>query len=167
MDLATTRRRARAWRNIATSATLARLRPDWIPRPHAAHLIVTFKCNLKCLGCGSWKVKEHADLSTDEWHEVFGQLTSLDVVKVLGGEPFVRRDIVELLTDIRDTIDPYILQLTTNGMLTDRVVEAVEAVGWPGLQLRISVDGMDIILLWIAFGASSSPASTAPDNLRI
>lgn len=135
-------RRARAWRNIATSATMRRLDPEWIPRPHAGHLIVTFKCNLKCTGCGSWKVKEHNDLSTDEWMGVFRQLRSLDVVKVLGGEPFVRRDMVDLLRGVRDIIDPYILQLTTNGMLTDRVVEAIHAVAWPGLQLRISVDGL-------------------------
>lgn len=135
-------RRARAWRNIATSATMRRLDPEWIPRPHAGHLIVTFKCNLKCTGCGSWKVKDHNDLDTDEWMGVFRQLRSLDVVKVLGGEPFVRRDMVDLLRGVRDIIDPYILQLTTNGMLTDRVVEAIHAVAWPGLQLRISVDGL-------------------------
>ena len=61
---------------------------------------------------------------------------------MLGGEPFVRRDMVELLRGVRDIIDPYILQLTTNGMLTERVVDAIHAVAWPGLQLRISVDGL-------------------------
>jgi MoaA/NifB/PqqE/SkfB family radical SAM enzyme len=141
-DVPALRRRARAWRNIATSATMRRLDPGWIPRPHAAHLIVTFRCNLKCVGCGSWKVREHQDLSTDEWLDVFGQLRSLDLVKILGGEPFVRKDIVQLLDGVRTTIDPYVLQLTTNGMLTKQVVAAVKAIGWPGLQLRISVDGL-------------------------
>ncbi len=136
------RRRLRAWRNMATSATMRRVDPAWVPRPHAGHLITTFKCNLKCAGCGSWQVKDHDDLSLDEWRGVFRQLTSLDLVKVLGGEPFVRRDIVPLLASVREIIDPYILQLTTNGMLEDRVVDAIEAIAWPGLQLRISVDGL-------------------------
>jgi MoaA/NifB/PqqE/SkfB family radical SAM enzyme len=127
---------------MATSATMRRVKPDWVPRPHAGHLITTFRCNLKCAGCGSWKVKDHNDLSLDEWRGVFRQLTSLDLVKVLGGEPFVRRDIVHLLASVREIIDPYILQLTTNGMLEDRVVDAIDAVAWPGLQLRISVDGL-------------------------
>ncbi len=122
---------------------MRRLDRDWIPRPHAAHLIVTFRCNLRCTGCGSWRVREHSDLTTAEWLDVFDQLRSLDVVKILGGEPFVRQDITALLAGVRRIIDPYILQLTTNGMLTERVVEAVEAVGWPGLQLRISVDGTE------------------------
>lgn len=129
---------------MARSATMRRVDPTWVPHPHAGHLIVTFKCNLKCAGCGSWQVREHNDLSSEEWLSVFRQLRSLDVVKILGGEPFVRRDIVELLRGVRDIIDPYILQVTTNGMLTDRVVEAVHAVAWPGLQLRISVDGSQL-----------------------
>lgn len=137
------RRRARFWRNIATSATMRRLDPAWVPRPHAAHFILTFKCNLKCQSCGSWQVRDHADLDTAEWMGVFRQLRSLDVVKVLGGEPFVRTDIVPLLAGVREIIDPYVMQLTTNGMLTQRVVEAVQAVAWPGLQLRISIDGLE------------------------
>ena len=137
------RRRARAWRNVATSATMARLDPSWVPRPHAGHIILTYKCNLKCGGCPSWQVKDHNDLTADEYRKVFRQLTSLDLVKVLGGEPLVRKDVVQILSDVRDIIDPYVMQLTTNGMLTKRTVEAIRAVAWPGLQLRISVDGLE------------------------
>lgn len=136
------RRRVRAWKNMAVSATMRRVDPDWIPRPHAGHFIVTFKCNLKCVGCGSWKVRDHDDLSVEEWRTVFKQMRSLDLVKILGGEPFVRKDIVDILRAVREEVDPYILQLTTNGMLTPRLVEAIHAVAWPGLQLRISVDGL-------------------------
>ena len=136
------RRRMRMWRNIAQSATMARVDPDWIPRPHAAHCIVTFKCNLKCTGCGSWKVRDHQDLSAEEWRTVFGQLKSVDLLKILGGEPFIRKDIVQILASAREIVDPNILQLATNGMLGDRVLEAVHAIAWPGLQLRISVDGL-------------------------
>jgi MoaA/NifB/PqqE/SkfB family radical SAM enzyme len=142
-ELAQTRRRLRAWRHVARSAAMSRIDPEWIPDPHAGHFILTFRCNLKCAGCGSWKVREHDDLSAEEWRGVFRQLTSLDLVKVLGGEPFVRRDIVEILTDIRDIVDPYVLQLTTNGMMPKQTIEALHAVAWPGLQLRISVDGIE------------------------
>jgi len=136
------RRRAKAWGHMAQSAAMRRIDPEWIPRPHAGHLLVTYRCNLKCTGCGSWKVKEHHDLSAAEWRKVFRQLTSLDLVKILGGEPFVRKDIVSILEGVRDIIDPYILQLTTNGMLSKPLIEALHAVAWPGLQLRISVDGL-------------------------
>ncbi len=122
---------------------MARVDPAWVPRPHAAHIILTYKCNLKCGGCPSWQVTEHQDLSAGEYRTMFRQLTSLDIVKVLGGEPFVRRDIVEILSDVREIIDPYVMQLTTNGMLTKRTIEALHQIAWPGLQLRISVDGLE------------------------
>jgi MoaA/NifB/PqqE/SkfB family radical SAM enzyme len=143
MDTAQLKRRARAWRNVAASATMARVDPQWVPRPHAGHIILTYKCNLKCGGCPSWQVKNHNDLTAEEYRKLFRQLTSLDMVKVLGGEPFVRRDIVSILSDVRDIIDPYVMQLTTNGMLTDRTIAGIKAVAWPGLQLRISVDGLE------------------------
>ena len=133
--------RLQAWKNIATSAAMQRVDPTWLPQPHAAHLLVTWRCNLKCVHCPSWQMDSGPELSAQEWREALRQLRSLDIVKVLGGEPFVRTDIVEVLRAIHEEVDPYILQLTTNGMLTERVVEAVQAVAWPGLQLRISVDG--------------------------
>ena len=136
------KRRGRAWGHMAQSALMRRVDPDWIPKPHAGHLLMTYRCNLKCSGCGSWKVENHNDLTADEWKRVFRQLRSLDLVKVLGGEPFVRKDIVPILEGVRDIIDPYILQLTTNGMLTKPLIAAIKAVAWPGLQLRISVDGL-------------------------
>ena len=82
-------------------------------------------------------MKNHDDLSTGEWIRIFEQLKSLDVVKVLGGEPLVRKDIVELLLGVREIIDPYMMQLTTNGMMTKRTVDGFRAIAWPGLQLRI------------------------------
>ena len=133
--------RLKAWKNIATSAAMQRVDPSWLPQPHAAHLLVTWRCNLKCVHCPSWQMDSGPELSAQEWRAALSQIRSLDIVKVLGGEPFVRADIVEILRAIREEVDPYILQLTTNGMLTERVVEAVQAVAWPGLQLRISVDG--------------------------
>ena len=136
------RRRSRAWKNMAQSAMMRRVDPHWIPRPHAGHFIVTFKCNLKCVGCGSWKVQDHDDLSVEEWRNVFRQMHSLDLVKILGGEPFVRKDITDILVAVREEVDPYILQLTTNGMLTNRLVDTLKEIAWPGLQLRISVDGL-------------------------
>ena len=102
-------RRLKAWKNVAQSASMRRVRPSWVPRPHAAHFILTYKCNLKCEACPSWEVRDHNDLSLEEWLRVFEQLKSLDVVKVLGGEPLVRKDIVEILTGIREIIDPYMM----------------------------------------------------------
>ncbi len=128
---------------MAASATMLRLRPGWNPRPHVGYFLVTFRCNLRCKACGAWEVSGHDDLTTDQWMSLLPQLASLDIIKFLGGEPFVRPDMVQLMAEARRVADPYIMQLTTNGTLTDEVVHAVERVGWPGLQLRVSVDGLE------------------------
>jgi MoaA/NifB/PqqE/SkfB family radical SAM enzyme len=137
------RQRARAWRNMATSATMARLRPGWVPPPHVGYLLTTFRCNMRCASCNAWQAPAEDELSTHEWLRLLPQLRSLDIVKLLGGEPFARPDMVEIMAETRRVVDPYIMQLTTNGTATDAIVEAVRRVGWPGLQLRVSVDGLE------------------------
>ncbi len=141
--LRTVRQRARAWGNMATSATMDRLRPSWAPMPHVGYLLTTFRCNMRCVSCGAWEVPAERDLSTREWFELLPQLRSLDIVKLLGGEPFTRPDMADILAELRRVVDPYIVQLTTNGTQTDAIIEAVRRVGWPGLQLRVSVDGLE------------------------
>ncbi len=128
---------------MATSATMRRLAPRWVPAPHVGYLLVSFRCNLRCTSCGAWEVTGHDDLDTERWRAIFTQLRSLDIIKFLGGEPFARSDMGELMAEARRVIDPYIMQLTTNGTLTEPIVEAIGQVGWPGLQLRVSLDGLE------------------------
>ncbi len=141
--LRTLRQRGRAWRNMATSAAMSRLRPGWVPKPHVGYLLTTFRCNMRCVSCDAWQAPNDSDLDTQEWLALIPQLRSLDIVKLLGGEPFTRPDMVEIMAEIRRVADPYIMQLTTNGTQTDAILEAVRRVGWPGLQLRVSVDGLE------------------------
>jgi MoaA/NifB/PqqE/SkfB family radical SAM enzyme len=98
---------------------------------------------MRCVSCGAWHAPNEDDLNTEEWFHLLPQLHSLDIVKLLGGEPFARPDMVEILAEARRVIDPYIMQLTTNGTATDAILEAVSRVGWPGLQLRVSIDGLE------------------------
>lgn len=137
------RPRLRAWAHMGQSAVFSRIVPGRIGPPRVGYLLVTFRCNLRCRTCSAWKITGHDDLTTDQWIRVFRQARSLDIVKILGGEPFARPDIITLLEAARDIIDPYILQVTTNGSNTEAVVDAVRTMGWPGLQLRISVDGTE------------------------
>ena len=137
------RQRARAWRNMAVSASMDRVRPSWVPGPHVGYLLTTFRCNMRCVSCGAWHAPNDDDLTTAEWFELIPQLRSLDIIKLLGGEPFARPDMADIMDEARRVIDPYIMQLTTNGTATDAIVDAVQRVGWPGLQLRVSIDGLE------------------------
>lgn len=110
--------------------------------PHAAHLIVTWSCNLKCGGCGAWQRALEEELSATQWEAVFRQIPSLDVVKIIGGEPFARPDIAEVVNGIRRAVDPMVLQLVTNGTLTDGILSFARDHAWPNLHLRVSLDGL-------------------------
>jgi radical SAM protein with 4Fe4S-binding SPASM domain len=72
------------------------------PRLFDVDLNVTARCNLRCDFCSVAvkPVTERCDeLSLDEIRDVLAQLDRLDtqVVRLVGGEPFVRRDIEEIL----------------------------------------------------------------------
>ncbi len=128
---------------MATSATMDRVRPDWVPSPHVGYLLTTLRCNMRCVSCAAWETPDQDDLTTDEWMQLIPQLHSLDIVKLLGGEPFVRPDMGDLMAEARRVIDPYIMQLATNGTQTEAILDAVRRVGWPGLQIRVSIDGLE------------------------
>ena len=113
------------------------------PWPRAAHLVPTWRCNLQCRTCTVWKrAQGEPDLSLEDMLTLLRRLRCLDIVKVIGGEPFMYDHIIDLGREVRDGIRPYIFQLISNGTLTDRIVEFVRAVAWPGFHLRLSVDGL-------------------------
>ena len=113
------------------------------PRPYATHFIVTWRCNLRCTGCDAWQRDAAPELNADQWRRIFEQIPTLDIVKIIGGEPFVRDDLADIVNTIREVVDPFILQLVTNATLTERVLSFVEQHAWPGLHLRVSLDGLE------------------------
>ena len=105
---------------------------------------VTFGCNAKCIMCDSWKIPAKGDLELDELEGIFQQLPRMDAVRLTGGEPFVRRDLGEIAKLAQQHLQPTMIHITTNGFLTDRIVEFCEQRDKKlPLHLLISVDGME------------------------
>ena len=115
-----------------------------IGQPRYLTYLVTFACNARCLMCDSWKKPSPEDLSLAEIDRIFRQLPALDMVRLSGGEPFVRPDLLEIAHLAQDVLQPFRLHVTTNGFLTDRIVRFCEArrKSTP-LQLLVSVDGLE------------------------
>ena len=84
---------------------------------------ITSKCNLHCAGCYSRcnqatvDMTPVAQLSAGEWRRVFSEAEALGVSFILlaGGEPMLRRDVVEAAGECRSILFP----IFTNGTYID------------------------------------------------
>jgi len=113
---------------------------DW---PRFLTYTVTFGCNARCIMCDSWKMPNKDDLTLDEISGIFSQLPQMDAVRLTGGEPFARKDLTEIAQIADDKLNPLSLHVTTNGFLTDRIVEFCERRPRRApLDLLISMDGV-------------------------
>lgn len=111
--------------------------------PRLLTYTVTFGCNARCVMCDSWKMPTAGDLTLDEIDQILRQLPQMDAVRLTGGEPFARRDLPEIASMVDDHLKPLILHVTTNGFLTDRIVDFCERRPRRApLDLLVSIDGV-------------------------
>lgn len=108
---------------------------------------VTDRCNLRCVYCmpeEGVKLLDHADILTfDEIVNVVKAAVrkGVDKVRLTGGEPLVRKGIVDLVQMIGevDGIDDY--SMTTNGILLDRYADDLVKAGLH--RVNISLDTLN------------------------
>ncbi len=105
-------------------------------RPQALSLEVTHNCIARCIMCNIWKIpRDEPELSTNDWLELLSADFMSDVreLDITGGEPFLLDDIDTLLSGIGRLRDNNLKKLrsvavTTNGFLTERVLEKTEII---------------------------------------
>src|SRR3989339_74482 len=94
--------------------------------PFSYTFSVTFKCNSRCRTCGIWE-REGKDLSVDEFKKIFDSLKRSPFwVTISGGEPFLRADLVDIVKALYDTCRPAVINIPTNGLLSDIIPGRVE-----------------------------------------
>ncbi len=91
-------------------------------------LSVTFRCNFRCATCNVYERKVR-ELELWEWEKIFRSLGSWPLwITVSGGEPFLRRDLAEIVHAALEHCGPKVLNIATNGWFTGRVVEGVRRI---------------------------------------
>lgn len=131
-------------RSLSYLRSLWRNRRRRDDQPRFLTYTVTFACNARCVMCDSWKKPYDDDLRLEEIEHVFGQLPRMDAVRLTGGEPFVRKDMTEIAWLAKRQLRPMFLHVTTNGFLTDRIVEFCEDRPRDvPLQVLVSIDGVE------------------------
>jgi MoaA/NifB/PqqE/SkfB family radical SAM enzyme len=96
--------------------------------PMSLTISVSFNCNSRCKTCNIYK-KKTDELSLEEWESIFRSLgRSPFWVTVSGGEPFLRKDIAEIVCSLYDQCRPHIINIPTNGLLNTRIPELVKEI---------------------------------------
>jgi MoaA/NifB/PqqE/SkfB family radical SAM enzyme len=122
-------------------AALAYNHAGAVPRPSWCTYLVCYRCNARCGMCDSWRLKPGSEMSPTEVATVFGKIGPLDVVRVSGGEPFLREDLLAVADEIVRASDPLVLHVTTNGSFPARVEHFATRVRARRLQVMVSLDG--------------------------
>ena len=140
----------RTWKLTCNGIRYRRLK--YAGKPHrleAISLEITHHCICRCSMCNIWKIPPHVpDLDLADWLGLLSspELRYLRELDLTGGEPFLRNDLGELLRGICD-LQPInfpelrTVAITTNGILTDRILECTKEIIGP-LQNR----GIDLVL---------------------
>ncbi len=114
-----------------------------VPRPSWCTYLVTYRCNATCKMCDSWRMAPGEELTPAQVRDVFKKIGRLDVVRLSGGEPFLRQDLLEIAEAVHDASQPGVIHITTNGSFRKRVVAMVEGFSRPNrLRFMISFDGV-------------------------
>lgn len=140
---------------------LPRLWQQWcfrvLGRPHLPFslvLSVTYRCNSRCLTCNVWRKGADAEvcpyseeLSLEEWRRIFAHLGRTPLYLTFsGGEPFLRRDLADIVISAYEVCRPSAITIPTNGLLPERVMEETERIAAAcrdtNVGLNLSLDGL-------------------------
>jgi MoaA/NifB/PqqE/SkfB family radical SAM enzyme len=105
---------------------------------------VTYSCPSRCATCDIWQ-KKVDDLSVDEYGRIFPTLEKVPVwVTLSGGDQFVRSDLDEVVRLVVTQIEPSIVNIPMNGVITERIFQLLPKIAHhtsgKQLVLNLSVD---------------------------
>lgn len=114
---------------------------------HYLRISVTDRCNLRCTYCMPEEgvtPKAHSDLlSFEQIVNIAGEAAGLgfNKIRLTGGEPLVRKGIVDLVSMLKTVDGIEFLGMTSNGILLTELAEPLKAAGLDAL--NISLDTID------------------------
>jgi PqqA peptide cyclase len=108
--------------------------------PYSLLCELTYRCPLQCPYCSNPVNFEcyTEELDTQEWQRILDEAAALGVVQVhfSGGEPLLRKDIVQIIRKARD-LNLYSNLSTGGTLLTEKLVHELRSAGLDNLQISI------------------------------
>lgn len=114
--------------------------------PVSLTVSLTNRCNSRCKTCNIYR-KDSRELSLEEYRSIFDSIGRAPYwITFSGGEPFLRKDIADICVSACASLRPRIINIPTNGLLTERIEHGVRSIleGCPGtlLIVNLSLDGI-------------------------
>ena len=99
-------------------------------------IIITYRCNARCNMCDCFKdpTKPEQEITLD----TIKKLPEMAFTNITGGEPFIRKDISDIVREIYKKTDRIVI--STNGYFTDRILALCDE--FPQVGIRISIEGL-------------------------
>ena len=99
-------------------------------------VIVTYRCNARCNMCDCFKdpSRPEEEITLEE----IKKLPEMAFTNITGGEPFIRRDIPDIVRELYKKSDRIVI--STNGYFTDRIIALCKE--FPQVGIRISIEGL-------------------------
>lgn len=133
------------------------------PAPINLTLSITNMCNSRCQSCDIWKIypaekdRLKEELTVEEIERIFASVGEVYFFNISGGEPFLRKDIVDIVRVGAQQLNPTVVHIPTNALSPQRIAGLTEEIlvglqRWsPGtkLTLKPSFDGVGEFHDWV------------------
>ena len=122
------------------------LKPLIVKQLDLVILFVTSICNARCRSCFYWlELNKKGDMTFDEIRKLSESMPQLSDLWISGGEPFLRKDLAEIIHLFYTNNKIHGVRIPTNGLPTAQTIKIVEKIleSCPDLELEVdmSIDG--------------------------
>ncbi|MGD8793082.1 MAG: radical SAM protein [Anaerolineae bacterium] len=109
-------------------------------KPRSAVVAITHRCNARCVMCDIWQGGGGTEMPAAAYRRL---PPGLREVNLSGGEPFLRRDLIDVVDAVRQACPRARLVISSNGLAAGRIRDLAPrlAACGPALGVRISIDG--------------------------
>jgi len=104
--------------------------------PTDVSIITTYRCQMRCKMCDIWE--NPTDKRREITPEELEMLPNFKFVNITGGEPFVRRDLEDIVEVMYKKSDRIVI--STSGWHVDRIFKMAER--FPNIGVRVSLEGL-------------------------
>lgn len=94
-------------------------------------LIVTGRCNSRCITCSYWRNRPKKEILTKE--RIYSLISTLnkyhlETIIFTGGEPLLRSDLIEIAQKLKKGFSHLTLRLLTNGILLEKYADVISKI---------------------------------------